>query len=214
MNPEQKLLFDELTELQQRVATGVLAGMTQRAAYYAGGGKAKDEPGADMSASQIISNPKVKAFMDSMKMQAVSDAIMGRDEMLARLTLFARKGVKDIVKFKTAIVGKDLETGEDVQQTGWWIPDSILQDDESLSIISELEVGKFGPKIKTHSSLQAMAQIAKIQGYEVAGKLELTGKDGGPIQHQNLDELTDEQLAAIAMASAPASAGDAPGIDE
>lgn len=211
MTPEQKLLFDELTDLQQRVATGVLAGMTQRAAYYAGGGKAKNDDGADMSASQIMGNPKVKAFTDSMKVQAVSDAIMSREEMAARLTLFARKGVKDIVKFKTVEIGKDMETGEPLMQTGWWIPDSILQSEENLSIISELEVGKFGPKLKTHSSLQAMAQLAKLQGYEVPGKLELTGKDGGPMQFQNLDELTDEQLAAIALAD---SAGDAPETDE
>lgn len=31
-----------------------------------------------------------------------------------------------------------------------------------------------------------------------ASKLELTGANGGPIQHQNMDELSDEQLAAIA----------------
>lgn len=181
MTPEQQILFDNLTELQQRVATGVLAGMTQRAAYYAGGGKAKDDPGADMSASQIISNPKVKAFMDSMKVQAVNDAIMGREEMLARLSRYARKGIKDIVKFKTVVIGKDLETGEDLQQTGWWIPDSVLQSEEDLSIISELEVGKFGPKIKTHSALQAMAQIAKMQGYEAAQKFEHAGPDGQPL---------------------------------
>jgi phage terminase small subunit len=214
MTPEQKHLFDQLTQLQQRVATNVLAGMSQRAAYYAAGGTAATDATADVMASRMVSEDKVKAFMDSMKVQAVSDAIMGREEMLARLSLFARKGIKDIVKFKTAVIGKDLETGEDVQQTGWWIPDSVLRDDENLSIISELEVGKFGPKIKTHSSLQAMAQIAKIQGYEVAGKLELTGKDGGPIQLQNLDELTDEQLAAIALADSATGAGDAQETEE
>ena len=214
MTPEQKQLFDQLTQLQQRVATNVLAGMSQRAAYYAAGGTAATDATADVMASRMVSEDKVKAFMDSMKVQAVSDAIMGREEMLARLSLFARKGIKDIVKFKTAVIGKDLETGEDVQQTGWWIPDSVLHDEENLSIISELEVGKFGPKIKTHSSLQAMAQIAKIQGYEVAGKLELTGKDGGPIQLQNLDELTDEQLAAIALADSAAGTGDAQETDE
>lgn len=194
MTPEQKALFDELTELQQRTATGVLAGMTQRAAYFAAGGKADTNDSADSSASQILSNLKVKAFMDSMKVQAVSDAIMGRDEMLARLSLFARKGVKDIVRFDTAVIGKNMETGEDVKQTGWFIPDSILQSEEDLSIISELEVGKFGPKIKTHSSLQAMAQIAKLMGYEAPGKLELTGKDGQPIKTQEVKDLTDEEL--------------------
>lgn len=195
MTPEQKILFDQLTQLQQRVATNVLAGMSQRAAYFEAGGTAASDDTADVMASRMISTDKVKAFMDSMKMQAVNEAIMGREEMLARLSLFARKGIKDIVKFKTVVIGKDMETGEDLQQTGWWIPDSILQSEEDLSIISELEVGKNGPKIKTHSALQAMAQISRMQGYDAAQKSELTIiKSAG--------ELSDDELAAIA-ASAP-----------
>lgn len=196
MTPEQLALFDNLTQLQQRVATNVLAGMSQRIAYFQAGGSAKTDESADATASEILSNPAVKAFMDSMKVQAVSDAIMSREEMLARLSLFARKGVKDIVKFKTTVVGIDPETGEAVEQTVWMIPDSVMQNDDDLSIISELEVGKFGPKIKTHSSLQAMAQIAKLQGYEAASKLELTGKDGTPIKTQEVKDLTDEELDA------------------
>lgn len=178
MSPEQQALFKKLTQLQQRVATNVLAGMSQRIAYFKAGGSAKTDESADATASEILSNPTVKAFMDSMKLQAVSDAIMSREEMAARLTLLSRKGVKDIVRFKTVVVGKDMETGEDLQQTGWWIPDSILQDEDSLSIISELEVGKFGPKLKTHSSLQAMAQLAKLQGYDAAQKLDHLSTDG------------------------------------
>lgn len=174
MNPEQKELFDQLTELQQRTATGVLAGMTQRAAYYAAGGTAKNDDTADAISSRMLSDARVKAFMDAMKVQAVSDAIMSKEEMLARLTLFARKGVKDLVKFKTTEIGKDLVTGDPVIQTGWWIPDSIMQDEDNLALIAELEVGKNGPKIKTHSSLQAMAQLAKLQGFDAPQKTDNT----------------------------------------
>lgn len=174
MNAEQQALFDNLTQLQQRMATNVLSGMSQRAAYVQAGGKGATETVIDSSASEILRNPQVKSFMDSMKTQAVNDAIMSREEMLARLSLFARKGVKDIVRFRTTIVGADPITGEPVEQTVWVIPDDVMQNEEDLSIISELEVGKFGPKIKTHSSLQAMQQIAKLQGYEAAQKVDNT----------------------------------------
>lgn len=196
MTPEQKTLFDELTELQQRTATGVLAGMTQRAAYRSAGGTAKNDEAADAIVSRMLSDAKVKAFMDSMKRQAVSDAIMTREEMLERLSLFARKGISDIVEFKTAVIGKDMETGEDVQQTGWWIPDSVMQDRKSLSIIAELEVGKFGPKIKTHSALQAMAQIARIQGYESAQKFEHSGVDGAPLMPSRIELVAPDDNSA------------------
>lgn len=196
MTPEQAELFDQLTELQQRLCTNVLAGMSQREAYVRAGGKGKTESVIDSSASEILRNPQVKAFMDSMKVQAVSDAIMSREEMLERLSLFARKGISDIVEFKTAVIGKDMETGEDIQQTGWWIPDSVMQDRKSLSIISELEVGKFGPKIKTHSALQAMAQIARIQGYESAQKFEHSGADGAPLMPARIELVAPDDDSA------------------
>ena len=182
MNAEQKLLFDELTELQQRTATGVLAGMSQRAAYFAAGGTAKSDESADSTVATMLSNVKVVAFMDAMKLQAVSDAIMSREEMLARLSLFARKGVKDIVRFETAQIGMNMETGEPVLQTGWFIPDDVPE--ENLAIIESLEGGKSAPKIKTYSALQAMQQIAKLQGYEAAQKVDNT--------HRIVDDGTNE----------------------
>lgn len=198
MNAEQKLLFDELTDLQQRVATGVLAGMTQRAAYYAGGGKAQSDDGADMSASQIMGNPKVKAFTDSMKMQAVSDAIMSREEAMKILTRLGRGNLTDIVKFKTVHVGQNAETGDDVHQTTWEIDEALQANDpDKLMIISELEVGKNGPKIKQHSKVAAIAQLAKMGGWEAAQKFEHAGPGGGPILTKDVTELSDEALAAI-----------------
>lgn len=203
MNSEQKALFDELTKLQQRIAINVLAGMTQRDAYYNAGGKADTDESADSSCSQILSNIKVRAFIDSMQMQAVSDAIMTREEAIKKLSLIARTDLKDIVKFRTGVIGKNLDTGEDVEQTTWTINEDLQEEDsDKLSIISELEVGKFGPKIKTHDQKQAIALLSKLQGWEAAQKFEHAGPGGGPIQIKSVEDFTDEQLAAIAM-SAP-----------
>lgn len=198
MTPEQQLLFDQLTELQQRIATGVLAGMTQRAAYLAAGGKATSESAIDSSCSEILRNLQVKAFMDSMKAQAISKAVMSRDEILARLSLIARTGITDIVRFKTANIGKDMETGEDINQTAWTIDEDLQDSDpDKLASIFELEVGKNGPKIKMHNSVQAMAQIAKMQGYEAASKHEIAGPGGGPILTKDVSDLSDEALLAL-----------------
>lgn len=203
MTPEQLALFDNLTQLQQRTATNVLAGMTQRQAYYAAGGSAKNDESADATASEILRNPSVKSFMDSMKTQAVNKAVMSREEILERLSLVGRTGITDIVKFKTCIVGKDPETGEDVRQTVWEINEELQESDpEKLASVFELEVGKFGPKIKMHNSVQAMAQIAKMQGYEAASKHEIAGPGGGPILTKDVTELSDEALLALIAGSA------------
>lgn len=174
MTPEQKSLFDKLTHLQQRVATNVLAGMSQRQAYYAGGGTAKSDDSADSAAATLLSNVKVKAFMDSMKVQAVNKAVMDREEMLARLSLFARTGVSDLAQFQTVEAGINPINGEPVIQTVWHFPDSVLQDPEKLSVISELSASKDGIKFKTQSSIQAMQLIAKIQGFEAPTRTENT----------------------------------------
>lgn len=198
MTPEQQLLFDQLTELQQRTATGVLAGMTQRAAYYAAGGSAKSDESADSTAAIMLSNAKVKAFMDSMKAQAISDAIMSREEAMRILTDLARGNLTDLVKFKTVNIGKDMETGEDINQTAWTIDEDLQQSDPAkLIIISELEVGKNGPKIKQHSKTAAIQQLAKMQGWESASKHEIAGPGGGPILTKDVSDLSDEALLAL-----------------
>ena len=198
MNAEQQALFDQLTQLQQRTATGVLAGMSQRAAYFAAGGTAKSDESADSTAAIMLSNAKVKAFMDSMKAQAVSDAIMTREEAMKTLSLIGRTHLKDIVKFRTANIGKDMETGADVNQTAWEINADLQESDsEKLIIISELEVGKFGPKIKTHSPVAAIAQLAKMQGWESASKHEISGPNGGAINVREVGDMSDAELAAL-----------------
>lgn len=198
MNAEQQALFDKLTQLQQRMATNVLAGMSQRAAYVQAGGKGKTETVIDSGASEILRNPQVKAFMDSMKVQAVSDAIMTREEAMKTLSLIGRTHLKDIVKFRTAFIGKDMETGADLNQTAWEINADLQEtDSEKLIIISELEVGKFGPKIKTYSPVAAIAQLAKMQGWESASKHEISGPNGGAINVREVGDMTDAELALL-----------------
>src|SRR5690606_12847922 len=68
--------------------------------------------------------------------------------------------------------------GEPVIQTTWRIKDSVLQDPQKLAAISELTASKDGIKIKTHSPLQAIQQLAKMQGWEAAQKFDHTSSDG------------------------------------
>lgn len=203
MNAEQQALFDNLTQLQQRVATNVLAGMSQRIAYYQAGGSAKTDLSADATVSELLSNPNVKSFMDSMKVQAVTDAIMTREEAMKILTTLGRGNLTDIVKFKTSHVGQNAETGDDVHQTTWLIDEELQANDpDKLMIISELEVGKNGPKIKQHSKVAAIAQLAKMGGWEAAQKFEHAGPGGGPILTKDVTELSDEVLLALIAGSA------------
>lgn len=178
MTPEQKHLFDQLTQLQQRVATNVLAGMSQRQAYIMAGGSAEGDNSIDSYASQLLSNLKVAAFMDAMKEEAVSDAIMTRKEALEKLSVLARTDLKDLVDFGEYELGVDELTGRPVIQASWRIKPQALQDPNKLAAISELTAGKEGIKIKTHSAVDAIKQLSKMQGWEAAQKVDHTSKDG------------------------------------
>lgn len=199
MNADQKFLFDQLTQLQQRVATNVLSGMSQRQAYIMAGGSATAENSIDATASELLSNPKVSAFMDAMKIEAVSNAIMSRNEAMEKLTVLARTDLKDLVDFGSYEVGTDAESGNPVIQATWKVKPQALQDPKQMAAISELAAGRDGIKIKTHSPLEAIKQLAKMQGWESAQKIEHTGKDGGPLRIAN--ELTDAELEALARSA-------------
>jgi len=178
MNQDQKYLFDQLTALQQRVATNVLAGMTQRQAYRLAGGTADSDESADSAASTMLSNEKVAAFMDAMKEEAVSEAIMTRKEALEKLSTLARTDLKDLVDFGSYELGTDAESGNPIIQATWKVKPQALQDPKQMAAISELTAGRDGIKIKTHSPLDAIKQLAKMQGWETAQKVDLTSKDG------------------------------------
>lgn len=186
MNADQKILFDKLTNLQQRVATNVLAGMTQRQAYYEAGGTASSDDSADATCSVMLSDTKVKEFMDSMKAEAVSNAVMSRQEALEKLSNLARTDLKDLVEFGEYELGNDGE-GNPIVQASWRIKDSAMQDPNKMAAISELTAGKEGIKIKTHSPITAIQQLAKMQGWEAATKHELTGKDGAPLNPTKIE---------------------------
>lgn len=174
MTPEQKFLFDQLTQLQQRVATNVLSGMTQRQAYYVAGGTATNDESADATASALLSNVKVVAFMDSMKEAAVSEAIMGRQEALEKLSLLARTDLKDLVEFGDYTIGTDEESGVPIIQASWKIKPSAMQDPKQMAAIAELSATKDGIKIKTHSPLAALKQLADMQGWNAPTKVQST----------------------------------------
>ncbi|MBT0598864.1 terminase small subunit, partial [Klebsiella quasipneumoniae] len=85
-----------------------------------------------------------------------------------------------IAEFSNSIVGED-DDGNPVFQAVWSFKDSLLQDPDAMSAISELTTGKDGTKLKMHDPKAAIKQLAEMQGWDAPKKTELTGKDGGPL---------------------------------
>lgn len=92
MTPEQQALADKLTNLQRGVVLGVVAGKSQRQAYYDAGGRAKTDLSADATVSELLSNPNVRAFYDSLIANVAEKAIWTREDSLRTLAEIASGG--------------------------------------------------------------------------------------------------------------------------
>lgn len=153
-------------------------------------------------AKELLDNGKIAARLKELNEKAVSAAVMTRQEALERLSRFARIDLADLVEFGEHELGD--EDGRPVIQATWRIKDSAMQDPAKMAAIAELTAGRDGIKIKTHSPLQAIQQLAKMQGWESATKHELTGPNGGPIQHKDMtDEELRQELARLGFGRQP-----------
>jgi Terminase small subunit. len=178
LSDEQVSAFHALTRLQQGVALGVLEGLSQREAYRRAGGKAKDDNVADQQASRMVRFDKVASFLNSFKVETtktLASTIMSREEMLERLTAMARTNIDDVISLHNNPL-IDEESGEVVAQAGWSFKDPDKMTGAGTAIISELTAGKDGLKVKTHSQVAAMKQIADLQGYNKPTEIKLSGE--------------------------------------
>lgn len=196
MTPELKELLDDLAPLQRKVALNVVAGMSNIDAYYEAGGKASTKESAEATVSEILRNPKVKIFLDAANKTAINDAVMSRQEMMERLSNLGRANINDLVEWYENEPNEDGSIG--VKQSVWYIKPSAMQDPDKMAIISELNASKDGIKIKTHSQLAAMQQLARLAGYESAQKHDLTSSDGTMTPAKPDTKAVAEAISSIA----------------
>lgn len=174
LTPEQQALSDALTKLQRGVVLGVVAGKSQRQAYRDAGGKAKTDASADAVVSEMLSDPKVDAFYQSLIAQAANSSILTREQALERLTLMASTEITDVLEFVTVDVkraGKDGDE-ETVEETIWRMKDSPDVERRARAAIKSVTMTKQGPKIEMYDATSAISQIAKMQGWETPSKAE------------------------------------------
>lgn len=174
MTDHQKELFDKLTSFQKRMALNDIEGMKPADNHRAAGGTCKTESNRYKLASEILIKPVVKAFLNSMKEAAVSNAVMSRQEMAERLSNLSRVDMSDLIVWRTVHTTDD--EGHEIEQSAWQLKASAAQDPLKMASIAELAATKDGFKIKQHSPLAAMKQLAQLEGYEAAQKHDLNVK--------------------------------------
>lgn len=162
----------ELTQKQENFCMAYLetgnASEAYRRAYDAG--KMKPES-VNRKAKELLDNGKITARLSSLRKASETKHVMSRQEALERLSDIGRTSMHELVEFGTYEAGID-DDGNPLVQASWRFKDSALQDPKKMAAIAELVAGKDGLKIKLHSPLQAIQQIAKMQGWDKAPGLD------------------------------------------
>lgn len=150
--------------------------------------------------------------------EAISKAQKARE---ARTGITADRVIAELAKIGFADIRKAVRWGDGiVVRNEFGTPEVVNDvaligseqiDDDTAAAIAEICQTAQGVKIKLHDKRAALIDIGRHIGM-FRDKLELTGKDGGPIKTQSetkldLDKLSDAALAEIEAACREAGSG-------
>ncbi len=198
LTDEQLTMFDGLTKLQKGVGLVKLNQplITDHEAYVAGGGRAKTKESIESCASELLSNPKLKAFLNMFKVDpspTLARAIMTREDIISDLTDIANATIFDVMNFYTNNDElMNLETGEEILGQSTIVVKSMNEIDPKFhKLIKGVKQTKHGIELTLHDQMQARKQITDMCGYDAPKRSEISGPNGQPIQ---VEEITDEEL--------------------
>ena len=126
-------------------------------------------------ASELLDNGVIAGRLEALTEQATTSAVMTRTEALEKLSLIADTALTDLLEFDQ----HELDTPDGpVRETIWRMKDSDGIAERAAVAIKSVTMTKFGPKIEMHDKLNAIQQLAKLQGWEAAQKFDHTSSDG------------------------------------
>ena len=148
----------------------------------------------------------------------LDEKTMGKDEILSAMTAQARGDIGvffkvveewtfyplpsyEVIDAKEVIDETDPEKPQ--KRISYWVRhiavdmDKVIDPQYSYLLAEFSDSPKDGIGIKPYSKQRALEDLAKIRGMMV-DKTELTGANGGPLQHLDLSSLSDDQIERIA----------------
>ena len=152
LTPEQAEAYHSLTRLQQYTASAKIQGYNNAQAYRYACEKLNKTPAnnQDTAASEILRNPQVKAFIDLV------------------ITPTREYELND------ALMGRE-EMQAQLSMISRGNLDGLITDDKEGA---ERAMQRLNVNHLTRHSLTAMSQLAKLNGYDAAQKLDLSSSDG------------------------------------
>lgn len=170
-----------LTPKQERFVAEYLIDLNATQAAIRAGYSEKTAP---EQASRLLSNVKVSvAVQAAMKARSERTEIT-QDMVLRELAKIGFSDIRKVVRWgATERVTTEDQEGKPVTDTfhGLRLISADEIDDDTAAAISEVSEGRDGLKVKLHDKKGALVDIGKHIGM-FKERVELTGKDAGPIQ--------------------------------
>lgn len=197
----------ELTPKRKRFADEYLCDLNGKQAAIRAG---YSEKTAEIQASRLLSNDKVKEYVAAKMAEREKRTEITQDMVLKRWWEIANLDVNEIVEFRRAACPRCWPDGDLNDQINSECPickgeghgrvhvhDTRHLKSAARTVYNGVQVSKEGIKVLTLDRDKALENVARHLGM-FKEKVELTGKDGGPILTKKIDNLTDEELLAIA----------------
>lgn len=169
-----------LNDKQQRFVEEYLIDLNATQAAIRAG---YSEKSAGQMAHELLKKHEIQiALSESMKARAERTKIT-QDMVLMELAKIGFSDIRKVVKWgNTELRSTEDDSGELVEAYhGLRLVASDEIDDSTAAAISEISEGREGLKVKFHDKRASLVDIGRHLGM-FKDKVELTGKDGGPVQ--------------------------------
>lgn len=152
---------------------------------------------ADAIGYENLRKPEIMTLIQERMRAREKRTGITQDKVLAELAKIGFSDIRNAIHWGEGIVVRDPESGGIEIVNGLAIVASENIDDATAAAISEISQTAQGIKIKLHDKRAALVDIGRHLGM-FKDRVELTGKNGGPIETRNARDLTDDELAIIA----------------
>lgn len=149
---------------------------------------------AQEQSSRLLSNVMVQSALSERMKDRESRTEITQDKVLAELAKIGFADIRNALAWGPEVMVVDEETGETAVSNGVALVPSEKIDSDTAAAIAEISQTAQGIKIKLHDKRAALVDIGRHLGM-FKEKIELTGKDGGPVQTVGI-QTTDPMEAA------------------
>jgi len=188
MGGGDKMARQGLTVKQEKFAQNLFTGMSQREAYKAAyDAENMTDKSIDEKACELAANVKITERIGQLTEELRLRNTITVEKVLTELSKIGFADIKQYLEYKTAktVVDYDKETGDPVIDYKQ-IVDVVDSSEVDGSVIQEISISKDGTfKFKLHDKMAALEKMAKYLGM-FTEKIEHTGKDGGPIEFEQI----------------------------